>query len=133
MHATGLVDESSRELAYGDDAQPCLITDQDDVSRQRRQRLPEGCMLAREEPGIRRTEQVGQPERQALDQDTALIGGMRSQRCGEANGFLDEIPVRRAPFAMLADPLLQAGIVSGTRGGQINDFTQALTRISLGK
>jgi hypothetical protein len=50
MHATGLIDESSRELAQGRDDQAGLIADQNDVPRQQRQSLHERFALPHELP-----------------------------------------------------------------------------------
>ena len=72
-----------------------------------------GAPTARRSHAAPRQHHVGEPQRQAIDQDRSTLPCFRHQRLGEGEWFLDQFPVGVALQSMQPDPLAQ----ENARGG----------------
>ncbi len=77
-------------------------------------------------------EQVGQPQRQAIDQNAGFRRRQSAQLIGQLNLFLDAMPVGWAARAVMGD----AGrhfAVAGLAGGQVDDLEPGGGRVVFGQ
>ncbi len=107
VHEAGGVAERSRQRIVGYDAEANFVGDQDDRAALARQRIRQPRDLLR--PVALCMQQVGQPERQAINEPGAAAIG-RGQRLDEIERHFAFDPVGAAPCAMPGDPLVHLRI-----------------------
>src|SRR5258706_1537777 len=99
----GFVGEPARQRVDGNDPEADLVRYQHTGPRQRREYVEEQVRLALQRLRILAAEQVGEPERETVDDHGARRTRIFRERSGEPNRFLDEDPVRRAAHSMRLD------------------------------
>ena len=138
------IGEAARDRMHRHDAPADFVGNEENPARQRRQTRGKRIDLAREQRAVdhrtglgllRRAtgeEQVGEPQRQAVDNEAGIVTGVRGERVGKMKRGLDEPPGSRPALAMMGDAPLHLAVADFGRG-HIDDAQAAFRSPTFGK
>ena len=117
MQLTGFVRERARESVRRDDALADLVADKDLIPGEACQAVEERVSLPLEVRGPWGQQKIGEPQRQAFDDDDATRARRCAKRIGEANGFLNDRPLGRASRPVCGNPYTHLVVIGGSGDG----------------
>ncbi len=125
MQPTGFIHIAASQFAQRHDTQTGLVADKNDFTWQRGQGVQQLVAFQDQALGVVEHQQVGQPEREAIDQQAAAGRGVVAQHPGQFEWFLDQPPGVGATLAMQGDAVVHFA-VQGLAGGDIEDRQAAV-------